>query len=234
MVVHKLTRIFFTTVIATFTVTCTVMAQTVTGVRTIGAASPSGTLDNQINITVARPDVTGLAVEEFIPSGWIINSVSPAAASIINGKISWVFFANPGIGDINITYQLSVPEGAAGTFQFTGTLSYQDPANGNANTVTPITGDTEICMSTKAFIFGDPFDYSFLQDAYDDAVNNDIILVRAVAFNDDLFINMSKTVFLEAGYDCGYLTNFGVTIVNGNIIVSDGVLIVQSGTFSVQ
>lgn len=222
--------LFLIVIISTFLLTCTTFAQTVTGVRTIGTGSPGSTLDNTINIDVDETNApNALVVDEFIPGGWVVNSTSPVASSIMNGKISWLFFG--AVSDVIVGYQLSVPVGAEGSYSFIGSLDYNDPANGGVPTSTPVTGDAEICMSAEASVSGDPSGYMFLQDAYDNAGNDDIIMVRNGVFSEDLFIDMNKTVFMEGGYDCDYLSNLGVTAINGNAMITDGKLIVRSGTF---
>jgi len=76
--------------------------------------------------------------------------------------------------------------------------------------------------------------YTSLQDAYDSAVSDDIIQSQTTVFTEDLLIDIDKLVLLEGGYDCDYSTNLGVTTISGNITISNGTLIIQSGTFEVQ
>jgi hypothetical protein len=77
-------------------------------------------------------------------------------------------------------------------------------------------------------------EYAFLQDAYDYAVSDDILLIQATVFTEDLFIDLNKLVLLEGGYDCSYSNNTGVTTINGNVTISNGTLIIQNSTLEVQ
>ncbi len=75
-----------------------------------------------------------------------------------------------------------------------------------------------------------PAYYYVFQEAYANAVANDIIQSQGVAFTEDLNINRNISVIIRAGYDCGYATITGKTIINGNLIISDGLLVIQRGT----
>lgn len=73
-----------------------------------------------------------------------------------------------------------------------------------------------------------PVYYSSLQDAYDDAVNGDVIRSQAEAFHEDLYIDFDKSVILEGGYDCYYTTSTGSTALNGTVIISGGTVTIEN------
>lgn len=89
------------------------------------------------------------------------------------------------------------------------------------------------CPNSPAFISGKPFEYSSFQIVYDDAADNDIILSHASVFNEDVVIDMDKYVLVEAGYDCNYSAFVGATVINGNMTITQGTLIVSDGTLEV-
>jgi alpha-tubulin suppressor-like RCC1 family protein len=79
-------------------------------------------------------------------------------------------------------------------------------------------------------------DYSTLQIAYDDALDEDIIQSQAVTFNEDFYIDRDPpiSVILKVGYDCSYSNNTGITTINGNMEISNGTVTIQSGTLTLQ
>jgi len=90
------------------------------------------------------------------------------------------------------------------------------------------------CPNPAALILGKPFAYSLFQNAYDSAAITDTVLSHASVFNEDIFIDMSKTVILEAGYNCDYSLIVSATTINGTITITDGTLIISDGEFVVQ
>jgi hypothetical protein len=72
------------------------------------------------------------------------------------------------------------------------------------------------------------------QDTYNGASNLDIIYTQDTVFTEDIDFNLPILVTLEGGYNCDYSGITGTTIVNGNMTVSDGVVIIQSGTIEIQ
>jgi hypothetical protein len=84
-------------------------------------------------------------------------------------------------------------------------------------------------------ISGTPTEYYFvLQNSYNDAVTDDIIQSQDAELTEDMYINRNITVILKGGYDCSFTNITGTTIINGNMTISDGSVIVQDGTFALQ
>jgi len=88
------------------------------------------------------------------------------------------------------------------------------------------------CPNLPVRILGTAFEYSNLQDAYDTSLSGDIIQSQATIFTEDFFIDMNKSVLLEGGYDCDYITVIDNTVINGNVTISDGVAAIEN--FDVQ
>ena len=94
--------------------------------------------------------------------------------------------------------------------------------------------NTSGCAYPPARINGTtPVYYSKLQDAYDASVDLDTIQSHDVVFNGDLYIDLSKSVKLDAGYTCDYSSITGNTTIYGDMIVSKGTLLIQNGTLEV-
>jgi len=76
--------------------------------------------------------------------------------------------------------------------------------------------------------------YSSIQEAYDAAVDQNTIQIQDGVYQEDLIIDLNKTVIIENGYNCIYTAISGGTTVVGNLSISDGELIINKGTISVQ
>ena len=90
------------------------------------------------------------------------------------------------------------------------------------------------CPNLPARTEGTPFEYDFLQDAYDNAAGMNTIQSQATVFDENLLFDMSKSVYVKAGYDCSYANNALITTLNGNMTITDGILIIQSGMLEIQ
>jgi PKD repeat protein len=103
--------------------------------------------------------------------------------------------------------------------------------SGTGDCAVTMNADTDIaamfdsCANPPVRINGaTPVYYSTLQEAYDAAVEGDIIQSQAARFIENLNIddNGSKYVVLEGGYDCGYTGVIGKTRIKGRIKSSMG------------
>jgi len=74
--------------------------------------------------------------------------------------------------------------------------------------------------------------YFLLQNVYDNASNADTIKTRAAAFTENLVFDINKPITLSGGYDCSHSTLTGMTILNCDITISNG--IVTIGDFVVE
>ncbi len=71
--------------------------------------------------------------------------------------------------------------------------------------------------------------FSALQAAYDNAGGGEIVQGQNVALYEDIFIDSAKSVTFEGGYSCDYASIPGTTVIYGDMIISDGLLIVGNG-----
>ena len=78
-----------------------------------------------------------------------------------------------------------------------------------------------------------PYYYSSIQTAYDDANDGDVIQIRAVTLNENLYIDFNKSITIEGGYDKDYTMVNGITIINGSILISSGKIIIGNGQFKI-
>jgi hypothetical protein len=90
-----------------------------------------------------------------------------------------------------------------------------------------------ICPNLPARIESTTNEYDFIQDAYDTATDMDTIQLQATAFG-GLLIDLSKLAYLKAGYDCSYSNNILISTINGDMTITDGTLIIQSGILVVK
>lgn len=83
------------------------------------------------------------------------------------------------------------------------------------------------CPYLPVKIYGTSLYYSTIQAAYDAAVSGDRIMSRESTFIENLAVSANKTVTLDGGYDCSFNAKTGASTINGDMIISDGTLIVE-------
>ncbi len=74
--------------------------------------------------------------------------------------------------------------------------------------------------------------YSTLQSAYDAGGQGNTLKSQAVTFDENWTLHQDISVTIEGGYDCAY--NYpppGTTVLNGNMLVSNGSLSIGNGNF---
>ena len=78
-------------------------------------------------------------------------------------------------------------------------------------------------------------EYSTLQAAYDAAIDGDTIQSQGITFVEELFIDdlSNKSVTLQAGYNNDYSAVTGITSLNGDMTISNGIVTIESGIFEV-
>ncbi len=72
-----------------------------------------------------------------------------------------------------------------------------------------------------------PVYYSTLQEAYDAAIDGDIIQSQDSVFLEDLYIDRNISVTFEGGYNCDYAIS-GATVLNGNMTISNGTVTMEN------
>ncbi len=70
--------------------------------------------------------------------------------------------------------------------------------------------------------------YSSIQTAYDDELSGDSLLVQAVDFYEDVFLDKDVTTGLLGGYDNGFSTVSGFSTIHGSLTVSGGTVTVSN------
>jgi hypothetical protein len=97
-----------------------------------------------------KPNALGLV--EFFPLGWTVSNISSGGIKR-NTSIEWIFssLTSP-VQDTNISYVLSVPSDANGTYQFSGQFNYSSTLGGVSQSTT---GDISFFATDKCALIGD-------------------------------------------------------------------------------
>jgi streptogramin lyase len=114
-----------------------------------------------------------------------------------------------------------------------------DSSSTNGCTITmdahkSVTASFDSCMYPARVIGTYILDFDYIQDAYDNSDTGETIESRYYIFIEDLILDRTITVIFKGGYDCSYETQTGKTKINGNMIISNGTGIIQSGTIEIQ
>ncbi len=103
------------------------------------------------------------------------------------------------------------------------------------NTIYIADNKVSVCSNLPVMISGPPAGfYSSLQSAYNAAGNEESIYSQKIIFNENVNLDLNKSITLEGGYECDYIDSTGVTTVQGDISISNGKLTILSGVLSVQ
>jgi hypothetical protein len=97
-----------------------------------------------------KPNAIGLV--EYFPLGWIVSNISNGGIKR-NTSIEWLFssLTSP-VQDTNISYVLSVPSDANGTYQFSGQFNYTSNLGGVSQSTT---GESSVYATDKCALLGD-------------------------------------------------------------------------------
>lgn len=74
-----------------------------------------------------------------------------------------------------------------------------------------------------------PVYYSTLQDAYESAFDAEVIQATYNIFDEDLYLDIEKSVYFEGGWKCGYEYLSDVTLLTGNVVISNGTFVITQG-----
>ncbi|MDH4027250.1 MAG: hypothetical protein OEU95_00270, partial [Nitrospirota bacterium] len=207
----------------------TLTAATDTGSAFIGwdGGGCSGIGTCQVTMTAAA-SVTAVFDSAYQPAYQLTTSVSPAGHGSMTPDCSGGCLYDSG------TVVVLTAEEDNG-YPFSNWLGCDAPS-GNTCTIT-VDADRSV---TAAFdscqypVRTSSYYYSVFQDAYDDAVPGDTIQSRNMDFFEDIFIDLNKPVTITGGYDCDYTAVTGRTTINGNMITSSGMVIIQNGTIELR
>jgi len=167
---------------------------------------------------------------------------SPSQGSFwCGGGIMPITWDTAGLGG-NVKISISTQGGKAGTFSTIvestpndGVYDWPVAASGSYNCVLRVEPSGDAAKATEQGLFtiifpatrilnGPAECYMTIQEAYDAAINNDVIQAQAGFFAGNLFFDRNITVYLEGGYDTGYSSSTmgsgvqAVTISNGKAI----------------
>ncbi len=197
--------------------------------------------DGVYNITLRATDNTGSL--RYAATTANISDSSPLAnftgTPVTGSAPSNVQFSNSSTGhDQPLTYRWdfdcngSVDSSSAspshtytaGTYSVCLTVRDSDGSEDTLTKTNLITMNSGGCQNAPVRIGA--ADYSTLQDAYNNAVDGDIIKSQAISFTGDLNSDRNITVSVVGGYSCDYSTNnSGTTIISGSVLAGNGVLI---------
>jgi hypothetical protein len=84
-----------------------------------------------------------------------------------------------------------------------------------------------------------PAPYSYynideLQSAYNDAGSDDTIQSKVAIYTGPFSVDDNKSINFENGYSCDYISNIGVTTINGDMTISNGTVTIQSGALEIK
>jgi len=80
-----------------------------------------------------------------------------------------------------------------------------------------------LCQNLPVRNNGTPPEYHLTpQEAYDTEGGSTIIQSQSELFTENISMDLDKTLSLQGGYNCDYSMNTGFTIINGNIMISNG------------
>jgi len=105
-----------------------------------------------VNTDTENPP-TGVIISDTLPSNWSITSATPNYSKYTSttNTYKWLQFSNSGVSPFTITYTVSVPGNATGTYEFSGII------NTTTSGEVSIEGDTSISdnIQEKGDINGD-------------------------------------------------------------------------------
>jgi hypothetical protein len=178
-----------------------------------------------------------------------LGSVYPGAAEIADDGIDQDCSGSDTItcivdadqdGSDTITCIVDADQDGYGTDVGTTTLA----ADGTCDTAQSESTTSDDCDDSNSNIYpsgppvriaGPPDTYhSTIQIAYDTPETDKVLHTQATTLNEDLLFDNSSIMGIDAGYDCGYSTITGTTVVNGNVTINDGTITIQSGIFEIQ
>ena len=97
-------------------------------------------------------------------------------------------------------------------------------------------GESSLTGPTEGSTFFEPVKilngdkYLDIDDAYTDAINEDVIMVCMGTFPDSQVFNLNKKITLKGGYDYNFSSNGGVTQITPSITISNGTVTIENIT----
>ncbi|MBI5665318.1 MAG: PKD domain-containing protein [Nitrospirae bacterium] len=183
--------------------------------------------------------ITSAAISDSIPSanfeGDPVNGAGPLTVNFINTSTGydqpltyeWDFDDN---GIVDSTDQNPIHSyNDPGTYSVTLTVTDSDGSINTLNRPYYITVSSETCPNLPVRIAGAvPEYFNTLQGAYNSATEGDTIQSRGIMITENPEFHLNKTVTLEGGYDCDYLSVTGNTTINGTTNAIDGTVTISN------
>ena len=174
------------------------------------------TMDSAKSVTAtfnSKADFTGTPLSGSVPHNVTFTDASTHSPTIW----SWTF------GDGGTSTQ----KNPVHTYRTNGTYTVTLTATGagGASTMTKngyITVGPDACTNGPYKIGGTPYSYDTIQHAYDSPGTAGMVQIQALVFTGGLMLNQSKNLTLQGGYDCGFTSNVGETILSDKLTVKDG------------
>jgi PKD repeat protein len=181
--------------------------------------------------------ITSAEISDSIPSsdfeGYPVNGPGPLTVNFINTStgydqplsFQWDF-DDDGIVDSTVQNPTHSYDNS-GIYSVTLTVMDSDGSINSLNKPYYVTVSSETCPNLPVRIAGAVTEYfNTLQEAYNAAEQGDTIQIRTLTLSEYPDLNLNKTVTLEGGYDCDYLSGTDFTTINGTMSISDGTVII--------
>jgi hypothetical protein len=97
-----------------------------------------------------------------------------------------------------------------------------------------VTAEFDSCMYPVRVLGTTTDYYSLFQDALSNSSTDNIIESQAYSFSESITFNNAATITLKAGYNCNYSLITGITTIDGDLTINNGLITVESGTLQVR
>jgi len=204
---------------------------------------PASTTTMSVSLTPSAPEDVEVKINNNNPD---IIETPPSATILAGGSADFTVNAlKGGTGTINIGVAEAIVYVIGGNDSERGAVIESAPVSVSIDTVpsntvinsSPVSVEwlavanaitvsaqvsVKICPLPARVVGASTTYYSTLQDAYNAALDGDIIQSQAVELTENLSVNLSKTVTLDGGYDCDFTTVVGKTSLKGAITITNG------------
>ena len=149
---------YSTILIGLFLLTQGVFAAT-TATRTMqSSAAPGASVPVSLSVTMGS-GVLGCGLIENIPAGWTVSNVGTGVLKTSPDRIEWIFFTGSALPNEVVSYTITVPASASGTYTFLGTVMPSGAANSTVtgqstvSVVAPTTSTTSTTTTTMPGVY---------------------------------------------------------------------------------
>jgi hypothetical protein len=201
---------------------------TVVSATTIRATTPAGTVGpRDVVVTTPAGSGAGLALFTYAAPGHTVTG------SILSGTGDLPLCDSPVTSGNPSTCILKPAEGWYVAALTDNADDVSSQVSGNQYTIASVNENHDVAVTYQEYfvrrISGADTHYHLnIQDALDNAVDNDKIRILDLLFTGDLlFDRPSQSVELEGGYVSGFTSNPGYSLLNGNLEIRNGILILN-------